>query len=75
MSQMVGAVLFMNKLDVQKHQRERGAALRCAGCGAMQKKNEVNILRSQQVLFLSTQLNSLYANDPQCGSETLRRVV
>lgn len=48
---MVGAVLFMNKLDVQKHQRERGAALRCAGCGTMQKKKKVLKKHFQKTLL------------------------
>lgn len=47
---------------------------RCAGCRAMQKKknNEVNTLKSGQVLFLFTQLNCLYVNDP---SVEMRRFI
>lgn len=74
MSQMVSAVLFMNKLDVQKHQRERSAV---TGAERWTKKNKKKTkrtkhLKSGQVLFLFTQWNPLYVNDPNVE---IRRVI
>lgn len=65
MSQMVGAVLFMNKLDVQKHQRERGAA----GCGVRQNKKKKDFKIWTSFVFIHSIKLSL-RQWPQCGNES-----